>query len=857
MSRIVRPLIVHLLLVSALAAADSPPALVAAAAPAGVEIPAGTTLQLAATAKEQHLESPTALAFDEAGRIFVTETHRLGHGVEDDRKHPDWYLDDLAAQKTSERLALYEKWKAQVPHSYLTEKSERVRRLADRDGDGVFEESTVFADGFNAPLDGAIGGVFAHQGGTYVACIPNLWLLRDANGDGVADERKTLQDGFGVRISLAGHDLRGFTLGPDGRLYGTLGDRGLSLTTKEGKTYQYPNEGCAFRIEADGSGFEVFHTGLRNPRGLVFDAFGNAFTVESSSGLGDAPRLIYLVYGGDSGWQMEHQTLHDFHRQIGLTELPPNRWMDEHMWELRHPLQPAYILPPAAHLTVNPLALASHSGTGFLAAEAGRFLVCDQGSDAAHSGIGSFDVKPEGAGMQVTDFRQVLRGIAATAIAYAWDGRLFIIDGGNEQIFSLNAGAGSWRASEAAETAKLIREGFEQRDSAELAMLLKHPDFRVRLRAQIALTRQADALARFSAAIASGDVMERIHGVWGIGILARRGSGVPLPGDAVFGDVPANKVRLAAGQKLAELLSNPDAEVRAQAARAIGDAPNQFIRPRDPSKGRGLPGGGAVVTAEGLPLAALLFDESPRVRYFAAISIGKLKALGFYSSICDFLKANDNRDPYLRHAGAFALQHIVTSSLMLSGLERHPSPAVRLGATIALRRMRDPAVATFIHDPDPQVADEAIRAVTDLSLDQVRDPLGMLLDNLAARPWQPFMLRRLIHNAFRLGTAKDAARLLKLVGDPAIPVAIQKESLRLLALWVVPPAVDQLTGHWRPLAHRDPATIKPALNAALPRLLQQDGFIRAAALELSKQYQLEAPAADLPNTPKVPATDPP
>jgi hypothetical protein len=40
------------------------------------------------------------------------------------------------------------------------------------------------------------------------------------------------------------------------------------------------------------------------------------------------------------------------------------------------------------------------------------------------------------------------------------------------------------------------------------------------------------------------------------------------------------------------------------------------------------------------------------------------------------------------------------------------------------------------------------------------------------------------------------------------------------------------------LAKRNPATIKPALSAELPRLLKQDGFIRAAALELGKQYQL-------------------
>ena len=64
MSRIARPSLVIVVLGSALGAAATAPVLAAAGTPAGVEIPAGTTLQLAATAKEQHLESPTALAFD-------------------------------------------------------------------------------------------------------------------------------------------------------------------------------------------------------------------------------------------------------------------------------------------------------------------------------------------------------------------------------------------------------------------------------------------------------------------------------------------------------------------------------------------------------------------------------------------------------------------------------------------------------------------------------------------------------------------------------------------------------------------------------------------------------------------------
>lgn len=819
---------------------------VPAAGHPGIDIPAGTSLTLAATANIQQIESPTALAFDDQGRIFITESKRSEASVEEFRNPLPWYLDDLAARFPSDRAALYTQWQNQIAPPYLSPPSGRVRRLADADGDGVFEESKVFADGFKAPLDGPATGIFAYQDHVYLACIPNLWMLRDTNNDGIADTRKVLQDGFGVHVSPPGHDLAGFTLGPDGRLYGTIGDRGLNLTTKDGKSCRFPHQGCAFRIEPDGSGFEVFHSGLHNPIGVSFDALGNPFTVDLNPPPAATARIIYLVEGGDSGWQLQQQTLHSFHRQIGLPDRPPRSWSDEHLDDARHPSHPAFILPPVAEIQVIPSGMTVHPGTGFLQSEAGRLLVSERGRDASQSGIRSYAICPEGAGMRVSDSRQLVKGMAASDVKYSWDGRLFIIDGGNEQIVSLNAGAHTWRAAEAAEAAKLIREDFNQRESAELAALLKHLDSRIRLRAQIALTRKPDALTRFSTAIASDDAMERIHGIWGLGILARRGSGSPMPSSSEFGDIPDQKIRLNAAQKLVGLFKHPDAETRAQALRAIGDAQNQFVNPADTKDARGLPLPVTYIRAEGLPFAALLFDDSPRVRYFAAIAIGKLKALGFYSAICDFLTANNNRDPYLRHAGAFALQHMVINSHMLAGLDRFPAPAVRLAATLALRYRNDPAAAAFIHDPDPGIADEAIRAVTDLSLDSVRVSLAALLDDLARRPWPPFMLRRLIHNAFRVGTAENAARLLKVVGDPSIPIEVQKESLRLLALWVEPPPVDQLTGHWRLLAKRDAAEIKPALNAAMPRLLQQDGFIRNAALELSKQYQLESPAIRIP-----------
>ena len=237
----------------------------------GVTIPEGVQAKVMADYQSSKLTSPTAMCFDEKGNIYVAETHRFRFGVMDDREHLYWYLDDLAAMKVEDRRKLHEKWDKKVSIKSLTEKSEKIRLLIDKDGDGVCETTNIFAEGFNDVLDGTAAGVFALEGTIYLASIPKIWALRDNNGDGISDEKKVIQDGFGVRISLSGHDLNGFALGPDGMIYGTVGDRALHFTTKEGKEYHYPNEGAAFRFDPDGSNFEIIHTGLRNPKEIAFD----------------------------------------------------------------------------------------------------------------------------------------------------------------------------------------------------------------------------------------------------------------------------------------------------------------------------------------------------------------------------------------------------------------------------------------------------------------------------------------------------------------------------------------------------------------------------------------------------------
>lgn len=59
-------------------------------------------------------------------------------------------------------------------------------------------------------------------------------MIEDVDGDLKSDKREVLQDGFGVRVSFSGHDLNGFALGPDGRLYTTIGIEDFLSPQKKG-----------------------------------------------------------------------------------------------------------------------------------------------------------------------------------------------------------------------------------------------------------------------------------------------------------------------------------------------------------------------------------------------------------------------------------------------------------------------------------------------------------------------------------------------------------------------------------------------------------------------------------------------
>ena len=214
------------------------PALSPAEALAAFRISPAFTISVAAV--EPQVVDPVALSFDDKGGLYVAEMRDY-----------------------SERRA---------------EKLSRIRKLVDRDGDGVFEISSIFMDGLAWATS-----VCWHQGFVYVAASPDLWRLRDADGDGVAEIREVILTGFGDGMEKLNVQalFNSLTPGPDGRIYGAAAANGgmvrrpdapaHSALSVRGRDFSFDPVTLDLRAETGGGQF-----------GLTFDGWGRRFVCSNS-----------------------------------------------------------------------------------------------------------------------------------------------------------------------------------------------------------------------------------------------------------------------------------------------------------------------------------------------------------------------------------------------------------------------------------------------------------------------------------------------------------------------------------------------------------------------------------------------
>lgn len=757
------------------------------------EIPPG--FEIRPWAAEPMLANPVALYIDHKGRVYVTESFRHHAGVSDMRKHTKWLEDDLAARTVADRLAAMKKNLGEDFELY-DDHHERIRLIEDTDGDGKADRAVVYADGFNDPLDGIAAGLLYDRGDIYYANIPHLWKLRDTDGDGTADERESLSYGYGVHISLLGHDLHGLRKGPDGRIWFSMGDRGFHVE-HEGNVFPYPDTGAVLRCDPDGSGLEVVHSGLRNPQELVFDDFGNLFTGDNNSDGGDKARWVWIVEGGTSGWHIGYQWIRE--------PVARGPWNRERLWEPHFAGQAAYIVPALANISSGPSGLTYNPGTGLSAKYDRHFFLCDFRGNARGSIIHSFAVEPRGASFKLTDAAEFTKGLLATDLDFGPDGALYISDwiqGWDQpkagRVYRMSE-TEAISAPEVERTRVLLASDFSGRETSELARLLGHRDQRVRYEAQWTLAdRVPEALGVFTeAARAGGNRMARLHGIWGLWQIGRAsGMGMaPLIG----------------------LLADEDAEVRAQAARVLGEL-------------------GTANAAGGL--TALLHDVNGRVRFFSAIALGGGGGREAVGPLTELLRRNADSDPYIRHAAVQGLHKIGADELLLPFAD-DDSAAVRLGVVLALRKSGRPEIAWFLEDSDPLVVTEAARAINDVPIEEAVPALAEALgrvDALAAAfdsspaDINDFALRALNAN-FRVGREADAERVARAAMSPKLHADARIEAVTTLGMWGEPPNMSRVINEWRPLGERPagfvPGVVRPRIAALLGDT--PDGVAVAAA----------------------------
>jgi putative membrane-bound dehydrogenase-like protein len=243
-------------------------------------LPDGFTIEMAAAAPVT--ERPITIDFDEEGRLYAADSSGSNAPVKEQ----------------------------------LADPTHRIFRLVDTNGDGVYDQQTLFADRMMFPE-----GTMWYDGSLYVSAPPSIWKLTDRDGDGVAEER--VEWFQGKTLTGCANDLHGPYLGPDGWIYWCKGAFAEQTYPRVGKPPLVTKASHIFRARPDGSGIQSVMTGgMDNPVDVAFLPNGDRFlttTFFQNPGGGNRDGIIHTLLGGLYG--KVHNVL-DGHERTSYDVLP-------------------------------------------------------------------------------------------------------------------------------------------------------------------------------------------------------------------------------------------------------------------------------------------------------------------------------------------------------------------------------------------------------------------------------------------------------------------------------------------------------------------------------------------------------
>ena len=152
-----------------------------------------------------------------------------------------------------------------------------VNIVEDTDGDGVGDNVKAFIAKDGPSLGLAIS---ENDKTVYVAGGGQVLMTQDSNLDGVPDAVAVIIEGLPTFVYDA-HSNNGLAIGPDGRLYLTLGG------TSDHGPEEHPLAASILVSEPDGSDLRVYATGMRNPYDLTFNSSGQLIASDNGPDVQD------------------------------------------------------------------------------------------------------------------------------------------------------------------------------------------------------------------------------------------------------------------------------------------------------------------------------------------------------------------------------------------------------------------------------------------------------------------------------------------------------------------------------------------------------------------------------------------
>lgn len=237
-------------------------------------------LEMKLWASEPLFVNPTCMDIDHKGRVWVCES-------------------------VNYRNKLHGKKKLNRPEG------DRIVILEDSKDSGKADKATTFYQSpeLLAPLGIAVAKDPVGPGyKVYVCQSPDILLFEDKDGDGKADgPPKKLLTGFGGIDH--DHGVHGILIGPDGKLYFSVGDQGVhGLQSSDGKGRKWESNGTdcragtVWRCDLDGKNLELIAHNFRNPYEPCVDSFGTVFMSDNDDDGNQQTRICYVMPGGNYGY---------------------------------------------------------------------------------------------------------------------------------------------------------------------------------------------------------------------------------------------------------------------------------------------------------------------------------------------------------------------------------------------------------------------------------------------------------------------------------------------------------------------------------------------------------------------------